>query len=72
MEPTCSIIYENEPMERIVMQLQPKPFTNAFFKLRGITINMVQGLVITLRFSFSSNIVWLQIIWKAQREHSSF
>lgn len=52
MGPTCSIIYENEPMERNLMLLQPRPFTNTFFKLKEITISIVQGLVITLGLLF--------------------
>ncbi|RDI57632.1 cation-translocating P-type ATPase [Flavobacterium glaciei] len=48
MGPTCSIIYENEPMERNLMLLQPRPFTNTFFKLKEVTISIIQGLVITL------------------------
>lgn len=52
MGPTCSIIYENEPMERNLMLLQPRPFTNTFFKLKEITISIIQGLVITLGLLF--------------------
>jgi Ca2+-transporting ATPase len=47
MGPTCSIIYENEPMERNLMLLKPRPFSTTFFKLREITISIIQGLVIT-------------------------
>ncbi|MEM8520858.1 cation-translocating P-type ATPase [Flavobacterium sp. PL12] len=52
MGPTCSIIYENEPMERNLMQVQPRPFTNTFFKLKEITISIVQGIVITIGLLF--------------------
>lgn len=52
MGPTCSIIYENEPMERNLMLLQPRPVTNTFFKLREITISIIQGLVITVGLLF--------------------
>nr|WP_315233930.1 cation-translocating P-type ATPase [uncultured Flavobacterium sp.] len=48
MGPTCSIIYENEPMERNLMLLEPRPFTTTFFKLKEITISIIQGFVITL------------------------
>jgi Ca2+-transporting ATPase len=48
MGPTCSIIYENEPMERNLMLLEPRPFTTTFFKLKEITISIIQGLAITL------------------------
>lgn len=30
MGPTCSIIYENEPIEPNLMQQKPRPFTNTF------------------------------------------
>ncbi|TDD77551.1 cation-translocating P-type ATPase [Flavobacterium caseinilyticum] len=52
MGPTCSIIYENEPMERNLMSLHPRPFTNTFFKLKEITISIIQGLIITLGLLF--------------------
>jgi Ca2+-transporting ATPase len=52
MGPTCSIIYENEPMEPNLMQQKPRPFSNTFFNLKEITISIVQGLVITLGLLF--------------------
>ena len=52
MGPTCSIIYENEPMERNLMVLKPRPFTTTFFNLKEITISIVQGLAITLGLLF--------------------
>jgi Ca2+-transporting ATPase len=52
MGPTCSIIYENEPMERNLMLLPPRPFTNTFFKLKEVAISIIQGLVITLGLLF--------------------
>jgi Ca2+-transporting ATPase len=52
MGPTCSIIYENEPMERNLMQVKPRPFTNTFFKLNEITVSIIQGIVITIGLSF--------------------
>lgn len=47
MGPTCSIIYENEPMEKNTMILKPRPFTNTFFNWREIATSIVQGLMIT-------------------------
>jgi Ca2+-transporting ATPase len=47
MGPTCSVIYENEPMERNLMLQKPRPLTTTFFNLKEITISIVQGLVIT-------------------------
>jgi Ca2+-transporting ATPase len=52
MGPTCSIIYENEPMEPNLMKQMPRPFTTTFFNLREITISIVQGLIITLGLLF--------------------
>jgi len=52
MGPTCSIIYENEPMERNLMTQKPRPLTITFFNLKEITISIIQGLVITLGLLF--------------------
>lgn len=52
MGPTCSIIYENEPMESNLMLQKPRPMTTTFFNLKEITISIVQGLVITLGLLF--------------------
>ena len=53
MGPTCSIIYENEPIEPNMMLQKPRPLTNTFFNLKEITISIIQGLVITLGLLFS-------------------
>ncbi len=47
MGPTCSIIYENEPMEKNTMQQRPRPFTNTFFNWKELSTSAVQGLFIT-------------------------
>jgi Ca2+-transporting ATPase len=47
MGPTCSIIYENEPMEKNTMQQKPKPLTTTFFNWKELSISIVQGLIIT-------------------------
>jgi P-type Ca2+ transporter type 2C len=47
MGPTCSIIYENEPMEKNTMSQRPKALTNTFFNWKELSISIVQGLVIT-------------------------
>jgi P-type Ca2+ transporter type 2C len=46
MGPTCSIIYENEPMERNSMLQPPRPFTNSFFSWKELSTSMLQGLLI--------------------------
>lgn len=48
MGPTCSIIYENEPMEPNTMSQQPKPLSTTFFNLKELSVSIVQGLFITL------------------------
>lgn len=48
MGPTCSIIYENEPIEKNIMQQKPRPFSTTFFNWKELVTSIVQGLVITL------------------------
>lgn len=48
MGPTCSIIYENEPMEKNTMKLPPRAPTNTFFNWKELTTSIIQGLVITM------------------------
>ena len=47
MGPTCSIIYENEPMEKNTMQQPPRPVTDTFFSMKELGTSIIQGLVIT-------------------------
>jgi len=47
MGPTCSIIYENEPMERGTMQRPPRKAGATFLSLRQLTVSILQGLMIT-------------------------
>ncbi|MBL0051405.1 MAG: cation-translocating P-type ATPase [Bacteroidetes bacterium] len=47
MGPTCSIIYENEPMEKNTMIQKPRPFSTTFFNWRELTTSIIQGLMIT-------------------------
>ncbi len=48
MGPTCSIIYENEPMEKNTMNEKPRPFTTKFFRFKELATSIVQGLAIAL------------------------
>ena len=48
MGPTCSIIYENEPLEANGMSQPPRSISNTFFKLKELTISIIQGLGITI------------------------
>ena len=47
MGPTCSIIYENEPIEPNTMLQKPKPLSNTFFNFKELLISILQGLIIT-------------------------
>lgn len=47
MGPTCSIIYENEPIEKNTMAQKPRPITNTFFNIKELTTSIIQGLMIT-------------------------
>ena len=47
MGPTCSIIYENEPMEKNTMIEKPRPFSTTFFNWHELTTSVIQGLMIT-------------------------
>ena len=47
MGPTCSIIYENEPIEKNTMFQKPKPFTVTFFNWKELSTSIVQGIFIT-------------------------
>jgi Ca2+-transporting ATPase len=52
MGPTCSIIYENEPMEQNLMELKPRPLSITFFNYKEIAISIIQGLIITVGLLF--------------------
>lgn len=47
MGPTCSIVYENEPMEKNTMLQPPRPFTTTFLSFREMLISIAQGCIIT-------------------------
>lgn len=47
MGPTCSIIYENEPMEDCTMEQPPRPFSTTFFRWNELITAIIQGLAIT-------------------------
>ena len=47
MGPTCSVIFENEPLEKNTMSIKPRPFTSTFFNWKELGISILQGLVIT-------------------------
>jgi Ca2+-transporting ATPase len=47
MGPTCSIIYENEPVEKNVMQMPPRKMTDTFLNWKEMGWSILQGLMIT-------------------------
>jgi Ca2+-transporting ATPase len=47
MGPTCSIVYENEPMEKDAMLRRPRKMTETFLNIRELGISIVQGLLIS-------------------------
>ncbi|WP_432714308.1 cation-translocating P-type ATPase, partial [Pedobacter sp.] len=47
MGPTCSIIYENEPIEKNTMLQKPRPFSSTFFHRKELSTSIIQGIVIT-------------------------
>jgi Ca2+-transporting ATPase len=48
MDPTCSIVYENEPIEKNIMNQKPKPFSKSFFNNSEILQSSIQGVMITI------------------------
>jgi Ca2+-transporting ATPase len=46
MGPTCSIVYENEPLEKNAMLQKPRLITKTFFNLKELTISIFQGFAI--------------------------
>jgi P-type Ca2+ transporter type 2C len=47
MGPTCSLIYENEPMEPGTMQQPPRSMGATFLSFRQLLMSIIQGLMIT-------------------------
>ena len=52
MGPTCSIVYENEPMEKNTMKLPPRAMGDTFLSWNELGISIVQGLMITFGVLF--------------------
>ncbi|MBW8360541.1 MAG: cation-translocating P-type ATPase [Weeksellaceae bacterium] len=47
MGPTCSIVYENEPMEKNTMFQKPRPMSETFLTWRELGLSIIQGFVIS-------------------------
>jgi P-type Ca2+ transporter type 2C len=69
MGPTCSIIYENEPMEANLMLQKPRPLTTVFFKLKEVIISIIQSLVITSGLLIMYQYVVGNNLLKTEKEH---
>lgn len=52
MGPTCSVIYENEPIEQNAMHRKPKALSATFFNWQELSVSIIQGLVITAGILF--------------------
>ncbi|UYZ59658.1 cation-translocating P-type ATPase [Hymenobacter latericus] len=48
MGPTCSIVFENEPMEAGTLQQPPRPVTATFMSVRELGLSLVQGGAVAL------------------------
>ncbi|WP_244214220.1 cation-translocating P-type ATPase [Pedobacter jejuensis] len=48
MGPTCSIIYENEPMEKNAMSRKPRLPADTFFNIKELLLSIIQGICIAL------------------------
>jgi P-type Ca2+ transporter type 2C len=47
MGPTCSIVFENEPIEPNSMEKPPRKISSTFFSYKELSLSMVQGIFIT-------------------------
>ncbi len=56
MGPTCSIMFENEPMEENTMLLKPRPLSTTFFNFKELSTSIVQGIIITFGTLFTYQI----------------
>lgn len=61
MGPTCSLFYQQEPVESNIMSLPPRKVTTSLFTTQEMIISIIQGLVI------SSSILLLYAIY--MRDH---
>lgn len=48
MGPTCSIVFENEPIEKDSMLKEPRKMSTSFFSFHELSLSIVQGLMIAL------------------------
>jgi P-type Ca2+ transporter type 2C len=48
MGPTCSIVYENEPIDSRLINLKPRKMTDSLFTWRELSTSMLQGFMIAV------------------------
>ncbi|MFM2136232.1 MAG: hypothetical protein RL021_1632 [Bacteroidota bacterium] len=65
MGPTCSIVFENEPMEPDLMSRRPRKFSVAFFTWRELSVAVLQGLVVATGLMY---LVYSQLQQEASEE----
>ena len=53
MGPTCSIVYENEPMEKGTMNQKPRKITETFLSWKELNLSILQGLIIAAGVLFA-------------------
>lgn len=53
MGPTCSIVFENEPLEKNSMKQPPRPMSDTFLNFKELSTSILQGLIITLGTLFT-------------------
>ncbi len=46
MGPTCSIVYENEPVDKMLMKQKPRKMTESLFTWKELSASVIQGLTI--------------------------
>jgi len=65
MGPTCSVVFENEPMESDILEQIPRGFSNTFFDWPEVTRSVIQGLVITagtlVVYHYAQSVYTLQV-----------
>lgn len=53
MGPICSIVYENEPLEKNTMLQKPREMSDTFLSWKELKSSIIQGLAITLGILFA-------------------
>jgi Ca2+-transporting ATPase len=52
MGPTCSIVYENEPIDKSLVMKRPGKLSSSIFTWTELSVSIFQGLIITLGLLF--------------------